>query len=249
MNHLPVLPILVPLLAGCVLLLAERAPAALRRGFAVAATLVLLLLGVALLRAVVGGEYLVYALGDWPVPFGIVLVVDRLSAALVLLTAVVAVASLAYAIVRGTDAAGPHFLALFQFQLLGINGALLTGDLFNLFVFFEILLIASYTLLLHGMGAARVRCSDPRRRAEPGRIRAVPVRGRVDLRGDRHAEPRRPRARDACGRRRRRAARARRRTAAAGRIRAEGRAAAACHSGCRQPMRRRTRPSPRCSRC
>jgi len=159
MNHLPVLPILLPLLAGCVLLLAERAPAALRRGFAVVATLVLLLLGVGLLRAAAGGEYLVYALGDWPAPFSIVLVVDRLSAALVLLTAVVAVASLAYAIVRDADAVGPHFLALFQFQLLGITGALLTGDLFNLFVFFEIMLIASYTLLLHGMGAARVKAA------------------------------------------------------------------------------------------
>jgi multicomponent K+:H+ antiporter subunit D len=155
-NHLPVLPILLPLLAGCVLLLSAQAPAVLRRGFALVSTLLLLLLGAGLLRAVAGGDYLVYALGDWPAPFGIVLVVDRLAAALLLLTAIVAVASLAYAIVRGSDAAGPHFLALFQFQLLGINGALLTGDLFNLFVFFEILLIASYTLLLHGMGTARV---------------------------------------------------------------------------------------------
>ena len=55
------------------------------------------------------------------------------------------------------DARGPHYHALFQFQLMGLNGAFLTADLFNLFVFFEIMLTASYGLLLHGSGWARVR--------------------------------------------------------------------------------------------
>ncbi len=73
-----------------------------------------------------------------------------------LATALLASAALIYAL-RGDDRLGKHFHALFQFQLLGINGAFLTGDLFNLFVFFEILLIASYALLLHGGGAGRVR--------------------------------------------------------------------------------------------
>jgi multicomponent K+:H+ antiporter subunit D len=57
----------------------------------------------------------------------------------------------------GWDARGRHFHALFQFQLMGLNGAFLTGDLFNLFVFFEVLLIASYVLMLHGLGRERLR--------------------------------------------------------------------------------------------
>ena len=55
------------------------------------------------------------------------------------------------------DRRGQHFHSLFQFLLMGLNGAFLTGDLFNLFVFFEVLLAASYGLLLHGSGALRVR--------------------------------------------------------------------------------------------
>jgi multicomponent K+:H+ antiporter subunit D len=75
---------------------------------------------------------------------------------MVSITAVLAVCAQAYA-VRGADLAGRHFHRLFQFQLFGLSGAFLTGDLFNLFVFFEVLLIASYALLLHGGGRERTR--------------------------------------------------------------------------------------------
>ena len=155
MTHLVILPILLPLIAGSVLLLAEKLGAGLRRAIALVATLALLPVALLLLDRVGDGTRLVYALGDWAPPFGIVLVADRLAVAMLLLTAVVAVASLVYA-GAGDDARGPQYHALFQFQLLGINGAFLTGDLFNLFVFFEVLLIASYALLLHGLGARRV---------------------------------------------------------------------------------------------
>jgi multicomponent K+:H+ antiporter subunit D len=112
-------------------------------------------LALALLARVDEGVHLVYALGDWPPPYGIVLVADRLAALMVLLTAVVALASQVHASADG-DGHGQQYPALFQFQLLGINGAFLTGDLFNLFVFFEVLLIASYALLLHGLGPKRI---------------------------------------------------------------------------------------------
>jgi multicomponent K+:H+ antiporter subunit D len=100
---------------------------------------------------------MLYQLGDWAAPFGIVLVGDRLSTMMVLLTAVLALFVLLYAIGSGWDERGRHFHALFQFQLMGIMGAFLTGDLFNLFVFFEVLLIASYGLMIHAGGNARLR--------------------------------------------------------------------------------------------
>ncbi|MFS2126716.1 monovalent cation/H+ antiporter subunit D [Pseudomonas sp. Pseusp97] len=153
MNHWLILPVLLPLFAGCALLLAgER----LQRGLSLLATLALLPLSAVLLQQADSGVVQFYALGNWQPPFGIILVLDRLSALMIAATALLASLSLIYA-VRGDDRCGKRFHALFQFQLLGLNGAFLTGDLFNLFVFFEILLIASYALLLHGGGAGRVR--------------------------------------------------------------------------------------------
>jgi multicomponent K+:H+ antiporter subunit D len=154
-SHLPILPILMPLLVGSLLLLMSGLSDGLRRSVGIAATLALLPVAVLLLLRVADGTHLVYALGAWPPPFAIVLVVDRLAAFMLLVTAVVALAGVVYAS-GGDDDAGPQFHALFQFQLMGINGAFLTGDLFNLFVFFEVLLIAFYALLLHGLGPQRV---------------------------------------------------------------------------------------------
>ncbi|RJX22287.1 MAG: monovalent cation/H+ antiporter subunit D [Desulfobulbus sp.] len=156
MSHWLVLPILLPLTAGMLnLLLAKRAPG-VQRAVSLCATAGLLPLAIRLLALAAGGEYSVYQLGNWPAPFGIVLVLDRLSALLLLLTALVALLALLYAL-NGDDRRGHDFHILFQLQLLGINGAFLTGDLFNLFVFFEILLIASYSLALHGSGPERTR--------------------------------------------------------------------------------------------
>jgi multicomponent K+:H+ antiporter subunit D len=108
------------------------------------------------LLSVAGGGPQAYLLGNWPAPFGIVLVLDRLSALMLVLTAVIGLAALLYAC-SGWDARGRHFHVLFQFLLLGTNGAFLTGDIFNLFVFFEVMLIASYGLVLHGGGAWRLK--------------------------------------------------------------------------------------------
>lgn len=156
MNHLLILPILIPLFCGALLLMGPRRPNAGKRLLSLLATWALVPLAAWLVWLANDDSLRVYALGGWQPPFGIILVLDRLSAMLLLLTAVLAGFAMLYA-VRGDDQRGPNFHALFQFQLLGINGAFLTGDLFNLFVFFEILLISSYALLLHGNGPQRVR--------------------------------------------------------------------------------------------
>ena len=83
--------------------------------------------------------------------------VDRLSALMMLLTAVLALPVLVYGC-YAEDNLGSHFQALFQFQIMGIMGAFATGDIFNLFVFFE-LLISSYALMMHGGGKFRVRAT------------------------------------------------------------------------------------------
>jgi multicomponent K+:H+ antiporter subunit D len=157
-NHWIIVPVLLPMVAGALLLVLESTGLDAKRSVSVVATAALIPLALGLMGIAVTGEQQIYYVGDWPAPFGIVLVLDRLSALMLLLTSVLATASVLYAL-GGDDTKGADFHALFQFQLLGINGAFLTGDLFNLFVFFEILLIASYCLIVHGGGPARTRAA------------------------------------------------------------------------------------------
>jgi len=156
MSHWILAPVLFPALAAIILLLSARASKATHQIVSVLSTTAVLVASIALVLYANEGTRDVYALGGWPVPFGIVLVLDRLSALMVLLTTIVGMGAVLYA-VRGWDQRGKNFHALFQFQLMGINGAFLTGDAFNLFVFFEILLIASYGLLVHGGGIRRIK--------------------------------------------------------------------------------------------
>ena len=155
--HWIIVPVVLPALLAPIIGFVMRWDMPLARTASVAGTVVLVAVALGLTTLAAGGETHVYRLGGWPAPFGIVLVLDRLSALMVLLTAVLALIVLIHAIATGWDARGKHFHALFQFQLMGVCGAFLTGDVFNLFVFFEILLIASYGLMIHAGGKARMR--------------------------------------------------------------------------------------------
>lgn len=155
-DHLVVLPVVLPLAAGALIVLVDERRYALKAAISLASLLALLAVAARLLA--LGDATRVYALGDWPAPFGIVLVADRLSAAMLLLAAVLGLAATVFSLARW-QRAGPRFHALVQFLLMGLDGAFLTGDLFNLFVFFELLLAASYGLALYGGGAPRVRAS------------------------------------------------------------------------------------------
>jgi multicomponent K+:H+ antiporter subunit D len=155
--HLPILPIVIPALAGPLALLVMRRRRWLGVGIALVSGLAMLAAALALMAHVADGTILSYALGDWPARFGIVLVADRLAALMLVLTASLGLIALLHAVATRADRKGWHFHPLVQFQMMGLNGAFLTGDLFNLFVFFEVLLIASYGLMLHGQGPARLK--------------------------------------------------------------------------------------------
>ncbi len=157
--HLIIAPIALPMLtAGLMLLLREE-----RQRTKVTLNIVSTFLGlvIAVLLLVQAKDPAqphglgVYLPGNWPAPFGIVLALDRLSAMMLVLCSTVALAAVLFSAARW-HRAGVHFHPLFQFQLMGLAGAFLTADLFNLFVFFEIMLAASYGLLLHGSGRPRV---------------------------------------------------------------------------------------------
>lgn len=155
-SHVAVLPILLPLLAGSALVVLHRAPLGVKRAVSMTATLLLALSVLGLGLAVEHQGLVVYQLGNWPSFAGIVLMADRLAILMLGLLVPLAFASQLFAS-GGEDGRGLHFHALFQFQLMGLCGAFLTGDIFNLFVFFEVLLAASYGLLLHGQGGERLR--------------------------------------------------------------------------------------------
>nr|WP_319528476.1 monovalent cation/H+ antiporter subunit D [Pseudomonas laurentiana] len=160
MNQLIVAPILLPLITAALMLLLGEKRRPLKARINLVSSLLGLGISVVLLLWVhtqgQAGSIGVYLPGNWPAPFGIVLVVDRLAAMMLVLTGIIGVSALLFAMARW-DSAGASFHALFQIQLMGLYGAFLTADLFNLFVFFEVLLAASYGLILHGSGRARVK--------------------------------------------------------------------------------------------
>jgi multicomponent K+:H+ antiporter subunit D len=159
LRHLIVVPVVLPLVTAALLVLLGDRWRPLTRLISLGATLAGLVVAASLLWQIdsgaMPGSIGVYLGSNWEAPFGIVLVADRLAALLLVLVGVVSVCVALYA-EAAWQRAGVHFHPLFQIQLMGLNGAFLTGDLFNLFVFFEVMLAASYGLQLHGSGWARV---------------------------------------------------------------------------------------------
>ncbi len=159
MQHLSIFPILIPLLFGIIMLLPPISRDVHTQRIASIVGCAFLLASCVVLLYVINREGVqIYALGGWQAPFGIALIADKVSGLLVLLTAFLAFAVMLYA-VAGQDKGGAYFHPLFMFQIMGINGAFLTGDIFNLFVFFEVLLIASYALLIHAGGKQKTQAA------------------------------------------------------------------------------------------
>jgi len=147
------------MLAAVLMLLPPLSNSIIRhRVFAVSVMIILVIVSALVLLASHQQGTQMYILGGWQPPFGIALVADRLSTMMVLLTSVLGLGAQLYAC-AGDDNDGMYFHPLFMFQIMGINGAFLTGDIFNLFVFFEVLLIASYALLIHGGGKQKTKAN------------------------------------------------------------------------------------------
>ena len=150
MSWLVVLPVAIPLMtAVAAFLVGSRRRAA--RVISTAGSALLLAASVALLWQVWTGGVVAATMGNWPAPFGIALVADHLSAVMVVVSGVIGLAVAVYALAdvdRQREARGYH--ALYQVLLAGVCGAFVTGDLFNLYVWFEVMLIASFGLLVLG---------------------------------------------------------------------------------------------------
>lgn len=150
MSLLVALPILIPMLTGALSLVLWRSHFS-QRLLAIGGTAAMLAVSVALLWQVLDGGVLVLAAGGWPAPFGIILAADALGAVLTLMTGLTGLAVAIYSVStvgRGLETSG--YYPLMHLLLAGVAGAFLTGDIFNLYVWFEVLLLASFALLAMG---------------------------------------------------------------------------------------------------
>jgi multicomponent Na+:H+ antiporter subunit D len=150
MRLLPVLPILIPLFTAAAGVMAWRWRT-LQRRLAVAGAVALFITSVVLVETVRTQGIQVVQVGNWPAPFGITLVADMFSAIMVLMAGVIGLATVIYSL-ASIDARRESFgyYPLLHFLLMGVCGAFLTGDIFNLYVWFEVLLISSFVLLTLG---------------------------------------------------------------------------------------------------
>ena len=143
--------ILVPCVSA-LLCLATSSNSTLNRVLGVGGTVVLLANSIMLILAVNhAGGYVSFQSGNWAAPFGITMIADWLSASMVLITAIVGLCVAVYSLSDiDSGLIRSHYFALFHFLLMGVNGAFITGDLFNLYVWFEVMLIASFVLITMG---------------------------------------------------------------------------------------------------
>ena len=148
MNNLIILPILIPLFTGIVLIFfSKNIP--VQRWISTISALATIVAASMLTSLVYKNGIQTMDVSNWDAPYGITLVSDMLSALLVLTTSVIAFASLFYSFKSiGEEREKFFYYPVVNFLLVGVNGAFTTGDIFNLFVFFEVMLMSSYVLLV-----------------------------------------------------------------------------------------------------
>lgn len=157
MNNLIIAPLLIPLVTGVILLfLGKRL--ILQKALSILSGITIITTSIFLLMDVLENGIKTYQVGGWQPPFGIVLVADSLATLLVLFSSIIMVATTLFTF-RGLDLERKnyYYYPLVQFLLTGVIGAFLTGDIFNLFVFFEVLLMSSYALIVLGGTKTQLR--------------------------------------------------------------------------------------------
>lgn len=156
-NNFAVYPILIPLVAAIIQLFFGR-NTYVQRIIGVVSSALILAVVVFLYQDVRTEGIQVYRMSNWPAPFGIMIVADLLACFMLFLSGLAAFAMSLYALADIDKDRERYFhFPLFQLLLMGINGAFLTGDIFNLFVMYEVMLMASYVLLAHGSEARQLR--------------------------------------------------------------------------------------------
>lgn len=150
MNNLIILPILIPLITGVVLIFFAKNIIA-QRWISAISGMITIVVSFMLANHVYVNGIQTMDLSNWEAPYGITLVSDMLSALLVLTTSIIAFGAVIYSFKSIGEARERFFYyPVVNFLIVGVNGAFTTGDIFNLFVFFEVMLMSSYVLLVLG---------------------------------------------------------------------------------------------------
>lgn len=150
MNNIIIFPIIIPFIIGALLIIFAKNHR-LQRIISGTTAIGLFILSIYLAVIVYQEGPIVLEAGHWPAPFGIVLIADTFATLMLLLTNILSVSCLFFAFKTITPQREKfYFYPFYFFLLVGVNGSFLTGDIFNLFVFFEVLLLASYGLIVHG---------------------------------------------------------------------------------------------------
>ena len=149
MNNMVIFPILLPFISGILLLFFRNLK--FQKAFSIISLLAGISLSLYLIADIYANGIRTLDVSNWSAPFGITIVADMLSAILVLTTNVIALCVVIYSFNSiGREREHFYYYPIFQMLLIGVNGAFLTGDIFNLFVFFEVMLMSSYVLLVLG---------------------------------------------------------------------------------------------------
>ena len=149
MNNMIMVPFILPFFTALTQIAIPQRHKKWKHFLGLLSLLVLIGIEFYLLSQVWDGKILVSQMSNWPAPYGIVLLIDRLTAIMLLLTSITGFSALLYNL-SDKESEHPLFQALYQFLIVGLNGAFLTADLFNLFVCYELMLISSYALLTLG---------------------------------------------------------------------------------------------------